>query len=82
MDTLDETLNKLAEIAKPIVKAIEASTPTTKDHYGDYMAAISKLADMVGENTHNVCLGIGVALQRAGANKQGVQSALRILGHI
>lgn len=82
MQDLDSVINKLAKIGKPLVEAIEAKPETTKDRYGDYMVAITKIAEQVGKPTNIVMLGIGVALQRAGANKAGVISALRCLGAI
>lgn len=83
MTDLDATLNKLANMLGPIVKHIEAKPPTTENHYGDYMSALAVIAKRVSDKpASNVYLGIGVALQRAGANKQGVQAALRIMGHI
>jgi len=77
---LDTMLNALAAICGPLVKHIEEKVPSTKDHYSDYMTAILTLANKVGQPTQSVKLAIGVALQRAGANKAGVTSALRVLG--
>lgn len=83
MTKLDDTLNQLSEIVAPIVTQIEQSTPTTANHYGDYITAITRIADMLPMNkTPSLYLGIGVAMQRAGANRNGVQSALRVMGKL
>jgi len=83
---LDKVIDQLTGICKPLVQAIEAMTPTTQNHYGDYMSAISRLSDMIPSSdpamekkTH---IAIGVAMQRAGANKAGVQAALRAMGSL
>lgn len=83
MTKLDDMLDQLSEIVAPIVQHIEQSTPTTKNHYGDYITAITRVADMLPANqTPSLFLAIGVALQRAGANKAGVLSALRVMGKL
>lgn len=79
---MDAELNRLAELFKPVVDAIEAMPETTKGHYGDYMAAIDKIAAKQPNAPRTIYIAIGVALQRAGANKFGVQSALRAMGHL
>jgi len=85
-DPLDDMLNKLVPVVKPIVELIESKPRITKDSYGDYMAAITRIAEMLGKQDvtlkNKVMLAIGVALQRAGGNKQGITAALRILGAI
>lgn len=79
---LDAELDKLAAIFKPIVSAIEATKhPITLHNYGEYMAVISRIASRQGDPTNKSAL-LGVAMQRAGANKLGVQSALRAMGAI
>ena len=84
MTKLDRELDELAEIARPIVARIEAAVPTTMNHWGDYMVAISRLAEKLplGEQTPALFLAIGVAFQRAGASRHGVQWALRNLGYL
>ena len=79
---IDTMLDKLADTLRPIVAAIEASPATTQDHYGDYMAAIDRVARKLGTPTQTICVAIGIALQRAGAPRSGVQSALRAMGHL
>ena len=84
-DALDAVIDTMAEVVKPLVQSIEASIPTTQNHYAEYMTVIHVLATQcpVGDNPEmirKVHIGIGVALQRAGANHKGVQSALRAMG--
>ena len=56
------------------VKRIEGSVMTTQGHYGRYMAVLSPFA---GDRT---CLFVVYkAMQRLGANQQGLQSALQII---
>lgn len=64
----------LADDLRDTVKEIEGSPEMTQGHYGRYMSVISMLAD------GNVRMGriIARALIEAGANRQGVQSALRV----
>jgi len=81
MNDLDAVLDQLASICKPIVASIEARPALTMDRYDAYMSAISILASKASANPNNsVKLAVGVALQRAGANKRGVESALRAIG--
>lgn len=81
---LDSMLNQMAVILKPVVDHIEASTPTTKDHYGEYMSAIQVVVERLGESERKPAtyLGVAVAFQRAGANKNGLHSALRVMGYL
>lgn len=57
----------------PVVKEIESSMATTKNHYGRYMAILS----MANGNKQHAQI-FAIALVRAGANGQGVQDALRV----
>ncbi len=87
MDDLDQVINKVSAICIPLVKRIEALPLTTQNHYGDYMSAISSVSDIIGkdadpEMTKKVHIAVGVAFQRAGANKAGVQAALRAMGSL
>jgi hypothetical protein len=84
LGNIDTVINELSNICKPIVEEIESQVPVTKDHYDQYMVAIEKVAEIMSRSERNksVYLGIGVAFQRAGANKNGVQAALRIMGHL
>jgi len=84
MDVLTETQKSalLAEINKfskdpdivAIVKNIENSTPTTKNHYGRYMALLSE------QKQQPARLILSSALLGAGANKAGIDSALKVIG--
>lgn len=84
MTELDKVINELAQIYRPLVESIEAKPQLTKGRYGDYMLAIERLAEMLGKGqaTTSVYISIGLALQRAGANKDGVKAALRIMGYL
>jgi hypothetical protein len=75
----DKLLDELATKLKPTVDAVEASLPTTRHHYGDYLSVITTIAAKQGDSKQ-VKLAIGIALQRAGADKQGVYHALRAMG--
>jgi hypothetical protein len=83
---LDQILNELTQVVKPVVQAIQSKEPTTQNYYREYMSAISVLLKYITgkEDTiavrNKIILGIGVALNRAGANKAGVVSAVRAMG--
>ena len=55
-----------------LVKGIEEKPATTRNHYGDYGAALSKLSG----GRKNVVQLLGLAFVKAGANAQGVSDAL------
>lgn len=57
-----------------LVKDIETQPPTTKNHYGDYMSALSKFQKK--EEREQMAL----FLIFLGANKDGVIDAMKILG--
>lgn len=82
--SLDTIIDQLAKITKPLVERIEALPMTTKDHYGDYMLAIERVVDQLSkaERKPSTYLGVALAFQRAGANRNGVQSALRVMGYL
>ena len=85
MDSLDQVINTLAEGLKPLVEHIESKPLTTQNHYGDYMTALSVVAEKFDAPTNKeqtkIFLAVGIAFQRAGANKDGVKAALKALGH-
>ena len=60
---------------KGMVASIEAKPATTRNHYGDYGAALSKLSG--GRKV--VAQLLGLAFIKAGANSQGVNDALNVL---
>ena len=57
-----------------IVKKIESGPKLTQNHYGQYMTVLSALA--TDKNTASYYAG---CLVLAGANRQGVVSALKLL---
>ena len=65
-------VDRLASGLAETVQAIESDTmPTTRGHYGDYMAIISRLAKGNKRSADIVAL----ALIQAGADSQGVRDA-------
>lgn len=68
-------LKDIAKDLEPMVRDIESSAMTTKNHYGDYMSVLSLIG---GDNDHKRFMAL--ALIDAGANKQGVRDALRAHG--
>ena len=73
-DKLKQLVTGLAEDLKPEVVKIEKKFATTKNRYGDYMALISAVAK--DERTAKL---IVLALIEAGANREGVTDAMRII---
>ncbi len=67
-----ELCNSMAIDLKPVVEAIEASDPTTKDHYDQYLSILSQAP------TRDDRLMFAVALRIAGANAKGVRAALNL----
>lgn len=72
---LKALVDGLAEDFKFTVAKIEGGIKTTKDNYGSYMNLISTLS----KGDSNVAHVISLALIKAGANANGVGSAMRIL---
>ena len=68
-----EIIDSLADKLREGVAEIEASTPTTRGHYGTYMGLFSRFADDAGQGRI-----LAAALKKAGANAQGVDDALRV----
>ena len=71
---LDQLIADLAGDLAPEVKKIEASPKTTQNHYGRYGALLSMFSNG-NKNSANI---IALALIKAGANEQGVKSALQV----
>ena len=72
-----DAVNKLAESRELIdlVNHIESDViPTTQNSYGRYMNAIATLSD----GTKGYDLIVALALIKAGANRQGVMSAISV----
>jgi hypothetical protein len=73
-----EALRLIREAAPdfiPAVQDIEKSIKTTQNHYGRYASVISQLA----KGDKNKSFFYGACLIEAGANRQGVIDALKIL---
>ena len=74
-------LKKYSVLLKPIVTDIEGKTETTRDHYGDYLAFISRATkDATGDAKRKCVQFWALALTLAGANRQGVMSAVNLMG--
>ena len=70
-NALDDVIDSLVPDLKPVVAGIEASVATTQNHYGRYGALLTSIAPSKSK------AGIvALALVKAGANRQGVASAL------
>lgn len=59
---------------KTLVREIEAGIPTTKGHYGRYMAFLSNFNDV-----KIAALVIAPAMIKAGANAYGVNWAVKLI---
>ena len=75
-EIVDKAINDLANDLVSTVKSIETSVKTTKNHYGQYLAILS----MYREKSLSTVMIIAKALIKAGANEEGVHSALSLLG--
>lgn len=71
-DEMAELLTKIVEDIKPIVAKIEKLPPTTRNHYGDYMAVLSQTEEP------RIRKRLAAILVIAGANEQGVADALKL----
>jgi hypothetical protein len=69
-----ETLvNGLADDFRPLVQKIESSIATTKNHYGRY----GQILTQFGKGDRKITQVIFLALERAGANPQGLRDGFR-----
>lgn len=73
MTEATQVIENIANVLRPEVAVIEARIPTTRGHYGTYMAIIGKYADDPQQG-----LVLALALKKAGANPQGVDDAFRV----
>ena len=71
---LEQLIIELAADLAPEVKRIEASAMTTQNHYGNYGSVLTTAS---GGNKDYAKL-IALALIKAGANANGVRSALTV----
>ena len=69
----DNLGNEYVDSIKADVTKIESSMPTTRGHYGEYMALLSKFP---AENRKSLATMLFVL----GANQQGLGDALKIVG--
>jgi hypothetical protein len=68
-------VNELAADFRPLVAKIESSIATTRHHYGRYGQILAQFSK--GDRT--VAGVLILALERAGANPQGVRDGLRFV---
>ena len=78
-EEITKVLNKYADLLRDEVKAIEKSRKLTQNHYGKYLSLITTLKDKMPSSREKFW---GAVLVIAGANKQGVINALKVLGKI
>lgn len=71
---LKNAIISLAEIVKPALKEIHAKNATTKNYYGDYLGFLTPMAADKGKVKLTA-----LAMMYAGANPEGVESAVKIL---
>lgn len=71
---LDEIVRSLVVEVKPAVEKIEARLATTQNHYGDYL----ELLTTVSGGDKKMGQVVALALIKAGANREGVLSALQL----
>ena len=72
---LDHLIRQIAEDSREVVADIERSPQMTQGHYGRYMSLLSTLGKGEARQTKVIAL----AFIQAGANPQGIRSALKIL---
>ena len=73
----EETVAELVESVRPIVEAIEASTPLTRSHYDQYLAAIAHIAEGLPRFTRPRMIAAALLI-KAGADPRGVLDALTL----
>lgn len=77
----NQLIANIAETVKPLVQHIEATVPMTQDHYDQYWSAIESVAAGVqGHDPRTVKLTVAYAFTEAGANRNGVMAALKLMG--
>lgn len=66
----------MAKEIQPIVSEIEGGPQTTQGHYARYLTILSRCQGKAETGL------MALALVKAGASRQGVASALKILGYV
>ncbi len=67
----DSEVDTMYDALIAFVKRIEASTATTRNHYGDYMALMGAVKGMKNKR------GLAHAIIKVGANKRGVRDGFK-----
>lgn len=75
---LNAIVDDLAKEFKPVVSDIESGIKTTQNNYGRYLSLLSQLSD----GNKNKSQIFALALIKAGANRAGVSSALKVGGFL
>jgi Mg2+ and Co2+ transporter CorA len=70
----EQVLKDVADDLRGLVSDIESGIKTTQNHYGRYLSIITHIA---GDNI-DVASIIAAALIMAGANRKGVNDALKV----
>lgn len=73
-ERLQVIIHDLADDFRTWVSEVESSVAVTHNHYGRYLNMIS----MVAKGDKSMAIVVGEALKTAGANKCGVNAAMRI----
>jgi len=71
----DSELKEIADAIVSFVKFTEGKPPVTRGHYGEYMSLLSA----VSNGDVRVARNLAMTLKDAGANRQGVDDALKIV---
>lgn len=74
MKNKQQILKEMVELTRPVVAEIEARPETTRNHYGEYMSLFAGIDRMKDRAL------IAKVFKQAGANPQGVEDALNVLG--
>lgn len=74
MPNINTMVNEICEEVRPLVVNIERNHyPTTRNNYGEYLSFLSRIKGKALQQLTSI------ALIRAGASKQGVGAAIKIM---
>jgi len=79
MIKIDLMIEDLAGDFKGVVSDIEKRIKTTQNRYGDYLDTLSLLMSKTKEKDNTSLYIYSTAMIKAGGNKQGILSAVKIL---
>jgi hypothetical protein len=75
-EKIDQFVDMLQPEAKEAVESVNKKIATTKDNYGEYMKVLS----IVGNGNSNITKIFALAMIKAGGNRNGINSALKVMG--